>query len=53
MFPDTPSIRLYDPLGDLLGAGDGHFTYTFDDAVKLAGHACPTVADRNDNQGMH
>lgn len=44
MFPKTPSITLYDPLGDLLGAGDGLFTYTFDDAVKLAGHACPTVA---------
>lgn len=44
MFPKTPAITLYDPLGDLLGAGDGHFTYTFDDAVKLAGHACPTVA---------
>ncbi|MBF0401788.1 MAG: hypothetical protein HQL90_13605 [Magnetococcales bacterium] len=44
MFPKTPAITLYDPLGDLLGAGDGHFTYTFEDAVKLAGHACPTVA---------
>lgn len=44
MFPKTPSITLYDPLGDLLGAGDGYFTYTFEDAVKLAGHACPTVA---------
>ena len=44
MFPKTPSITLYDPLGDLLGAGDGHFTYIFEDAVKVAGHACPTVA---------
>lgn len=44
MFPKTPSITLYDPLGDLLGAGGGQFTYTFEDAVKLAGHACPTVA---------
>lgn len=43
MFPDTPSITLYDPLGDVLGAADGRFTYTFSDAVKLAGHACPTV----------
>ncbi len=43
-YPDTPSITLYDPLADLLGAGDGHFTYRFDDAVKLSGHACPTVA---------
>ncbi|MBF0462829.1 MAG: hypothetical protein HQL87_15745 [Magnetococcales bacterium] len=44
MFPDNPAITLYDPLGAVLGAGDGHFTYTFTDAVKLAGHACPTVA---------
>lgn len=43
-FPDTPAITLYDPLADILGAGDGHFTYCFEDAVKLAGHACPTVA---------
>jgi len=28
----------------MLGAGDGLYTYRFDDAVKLAGHACPTVA---------
>ncbi len=44
MFPEKPAISLYDPLGDLLGAGDGLFTYTYDDAVKLSGHACPTVA---------
>ncbi|MBF0382745.1 MAG: hypothetical protein HQL69_17115 [Magnetococcales bacterium] len=44
IFPSQPSITLYDPLADLLGAGDGKFTYTFGDAVKLSGHACPTVA---------
>lgn len=44
MFPDTPVLRFYDPLGDMLGAGDGIYQYSFDDAVKLAGHACPTVA---------
>ena len=44
MFPKQPMIRLYDPLGDLLGAGDGIFTYTYDDVAKLSGHACPTVA---------
>ncbi len=44
MFPDTPIVRFFDPLGKLLGAGDGLYTYTFDEAVKLAGHACPTVA---------
>ncbi|MEO5332419.1 MAG: hypothetical protein H7839_10380 [Magnetococcus sp. YQC-5] len=44
MFPKTPSITCHDPLADLLGAGSEPFTYTFEDAVKLAGHACPTVA---------
>ncbi|MCP4127516.1 MAG: hypothetical protein GY753_10685 [Gammaproteobacteria bacterium] len=44
MFPQDLSITLYDPLAELLGAGDGHFSYTFDDAAKLSGHACPTVA---------
>ncbi|MBF0296576.1 MAG: hypothetical protein HQL96_15430 [Magnetococcales bacterium] len=44
MFPTTPSITLRDPLAELLGAGEEPFTYTFADAVKLAGHACPTVA---------
>ncbi len=44
MFPTEPSITVYDALGDLLGAGGGIFTYTFDDVVKLSGHACPTVA---------
>lgn len=43
-FPTTPSVTLFDPLAELLGAGDGRFHYTFDDAVKLSGHACPTVA---------
>lgn len=44
LYPDSPTITLYDPLGELLGAGDGYYEYHFDDAVKLAGHACPTVA---------
>ncbi|MBF0627648.1 MAG: hypothetical protein HQL91_05430 [Magnetococcales bacterium] len=44
MFPDTPNITLRDPLAELLGAGDAPLVYTFNDAVKLAGHACPTVA---------
>jgi len=44
LFPEKPVIRIYDPLGELLGAGDGVFTYTYDDVVKLSGHACPTVA---------
>lgn len=44
MFPTSPTLTFYDPLGELLGAGDGRYQYSFDDAVKLAGHACPTVA---------
>lgn len=43
-FPTTPSITFFDPLAELLGAGDGHFHYIFDDVVKLSGHACPTVS---------
>ncbi|MBF0164000.1 MAG: hypothetical protein HQM01_05735 [Magnetococcales bacterium] len=43
-FSDTPNITLRDPLAELLGAGEEPFVYTFNDAVKLAGHACPTVA---------
>lgn len=48
-FPDfyaaVPGITLHDPLAELLGApADGLLRYTFADAVKLAGHACPTVA---------
>lgn len=44
LFPASPTVTVYDPLGELLGAGDGYYEYSFDDAVKLAGHACPTVA---------
>ena len=43
-FPSEPSITVFDPLAELLGAGDGHFSYTFSDVVRLSGHACPTVA---------
>ncbi|MDE2439888.1 MAG: hypothetical protein KGP14_02595 [Betaproteobacteria bacterium] len=44
-FSRIPSITLYDPLAEVLGAtDDGLIEYTFADAVKLAGHACPTVA---------
>ncbi len=44
LFPPSPSITLHDPLAEFLGAGDGHFSYGFEDVVKLSGHACPTVA---------
>lgn len=44
-FAAVPSIRLYDPLADFLGAAaDGIVEYGYADAVKLAGHSCPTVA---------
>lgn len=44
-FDAAPTIRLYDPLADLLGAAPkGLIVYRYADAVKLAGHSCPTVA---------
>ncbi|MBF0178348.1 MAG: hypothetical protein HQL63_16120 [Magnetococcales bacterium] len=43
-FPLEPAITLRDPMTEFLGAGSGLFTYNFADVVKLAGHACPTVA---------
>lgn len=44
-FDEVPTIRLHDPLAELLGAvGDGIIEYAYADAVKLAGHSCPTVA---------
>ena len=44
-FADAPTITLYDPPARFLGAtGSGLLTYGYTDAVKLAGHSCPTVA---------
>lgn len=44
-FDDVPSIRLYDPLAELLGSAEhGVMEYRYVDAVRLAGHSCPTVA---------
>ncbi len=44
-FEQIPSLTLYDPLAELLGAATkGLMTYRYEDAVKLAGHSCPTVA---------
>lgn len=44
-FSAVRSIRVYDPLADFLGAmEDGLIEYAYLDAVKLAGHSCPTVA---------
>lgn len=44
-FDEVPRIRVLDPLADLLGAAEGGILeYSYLDAVKLAGHSCPTVA---------
>ncbi|GAB3778329.1 hypothetical protein GCM10028796_58590 [Ramlibacter monticola] len=43
-FREAPTIRVHDPLASFLGAGDGFIEYGYADAVKLAGHSCPTVA---------
>ncbi|MCF8469989.1 MAG: hypothetical protein K9G30_04340 [Parvibaculum sp.] len=48
-FPDffakAPTMTLRDPLAAFLGvSSSGVMTYTYGDAVKLAGHSCPTVA---------
>ena len=48
-FPDffdrAPTIVLRDPLADFLGAAAGGvFEYHYADAVRFAGHSCPTVA---------
>jgi hypothetical protein len=44
-FQEIPAITLRDPLAGTLGAAaDGLIDYHFADAVKLAGHSCPTVA---------
>lgn len=44
-FAAVPRLRLRDPLAAFLGAcDDGVIEYGYVDAVKLAGHSCPTVA---------
>ena len=44
-FDAVPRIRVRDPLAQFLGAAaEGVFEYGYVDAVKLAGHSCPTVA---------
>lgn len=43
-FSKVPRLRVRDPLADFLGAADdGVLEYGYEDAVKLAGHSCPTV----------
>jgi hypothetical protein len=44
-FTEAPRIVLHDGLAELLGASDdGLMEYGYEDAVRLAGHSCPTVA---------
>jgi hypothetical protein len=44
-FDQAPTIWMHDPLAGFLGAAvGGLFEYRYIDAVKLAGHSCPTVA---------
>jgi hypothetical protein len=44
-FDAVPPIVVRDPLAEFLGAiEDGIVEYRYVDAVKLAGHSCPTVA---------
>lgn len=46
-FTDVSPIVMREPLAGFLGAFEQHrslLEYSFDDVVKMAGHACPTVA---------
>jgi hypothetical protein len=44
-FDAVPAITVADALAQALGAADGGLIeYRYVDAVKLAGHSCPTVA---------
>ena len=44
-FAQAPTLRVRDPLAQFLGATtDGVLEYHYADAVRLAGHSCPTVA---------
>lgn len=44
-FDDAPAITVHDALAEFLGASTGgRITYHYIDAVRLAGHSCPTVA---------
>jgi formylmethanofuran dehydrogenase subunit E len=44
-FDEVRRIVVHDPLAEFLGASDGGLIeYRYVDAVRLAGHSCPTVA---------
>jgi len=44
-FDEAPRITVFDPLAKFLGAAEGGILeYRYIDAIKAAGHSCPTVA---------
>ena len=45
-YNDAEPIKLREPLAEFLGAVDKgeEFVFTYQDAVKLAGHSCPAVS---------
>ena len=44
-YDEVETIKVKDPLSDLLGAFDGgEYEFSYLDVVKSAGHSCPTVA---------
>lgn len=44
-YEQVRTIKVYDPLAEFLGAAEkGIIEYAYVDAVKTAGHSCPTVA---------
>lgn len=44
-YEQAPIVRTRDPFAEMLGAApDGVLEYHYADAVRLAGHSCPTVA---------
>src|SRR3990167_766995 len=45
-YDDAEPIKLREPLAEFLGAIDKgeEFVFTYQDAVKLAGHSCPAVS---------
>lgn len=44
-FDRVPKLRTHDPLAEVLGSAEGGILeYGYGDAVRVAGHSCPTVA---------
>ncbi len=44
-YEQAPTVLTYDPFAEMLGAAhEGMLEYHYLDAVRLAGHSCPTVA---------